>query len=254
MATSTSSAPRPSHARQFAARVVDRVLARSHSLLTSRRSLWTTAACAQVTHALETAAGEGEGQFPHRWETLLRQLDDANRLLAAEALAIHLWYPNDVSPQTKFTYLTDTAALMDHPFRVSPQARAGLAPGVSGSGVSYGIRRLSQLAYLTRAIGALTKAPRSRRQTLTDPWCWKEHLWSVPVTGGAAQREVLLHLVHPQVFEPIVSPRIKRQIVHAHADHLPAELVDIDEQLGFLRRSLLADDPGRPLRDLLPIE
>ena len=46
-----------------------------------------------------------------------------------------------------------------------------------------------------------------------DPWTFKDVLFAVPMPKGSyIQREALLHLVHPDTFESIVSRGYKEQI------------------------------------------
>lgn len=75
-----------------------------------------------------------------------------------------------------------------------------------------------------------------RRAALEDPWTFEDWLWQLPPDGGQAQREVVLHLVHPEAFEPIVSRAVKRRIVEGFG--APASEGDVDRALHRLRAEL----------------
>jgi 5-methylcytosine-specific restriction protein B len=247
----STTAPNPSW---LAARIVDRLLARNGSLLTGRRTLWTADAMTALTRRLDRAARSAGETFADRWRGVLRGADDPAVLLAAELLTVHLWFPDDLRHQTKLDLVTATLDRMRHPVRLPSDVQAALAQGVAGSGIAFTRRRLSQLAFLARAVAALkSRRPAQRRAALDDPWAWKALLVDVPADGGQAQREVLLHLVHPDTFEPIVSTAVKRRIVDEHCDAVPAGLSDLDAQLAAIRAARLPGDPTRPLRELSPI-
>lgn len=255
MDTITAPIPPPTAtaSRAFAARVVGRALTRADSILCGRRGIWTARRCAALTATLEQAADAGRGTFPQRWDDLLAGLDDHGVLLATEALAVHLWFPSDVRPLTKRRLLEASLGHLDRPVRLTGEVWEGLCAGVAGSGVAYPRRRLSQVTFVVRAVGALRALPPDqRRLSIDDPWVWKAHLGRVPTCSAHAQREVLLHLVHPRTFEPIISPEVKRRIAHTHAAHVPRGIDDVDAQLAAIRRALLGDRPRTPLRTLLP--
>lgn len=254
MDTATAHTVTSSRPRWLAGRFVDRALARNGSLLTGRRTLWTAAATTGLTTRLDRAARSAGETFADRWRGVLRDADDATVLLAAELLTVHLWFPTDLRHRTKRDLVTATLDRMRQPVRLPSDVEAALAEGVAGSGIAYTRRRLSQLAFLARAVAAFKAGrPAERHAALDDPWAWKALLAGVPADGGQAQREVLLHLVHPDTFEPIVSTAVKQRIVDAHGDTVPADLSDVDAQLAAIRAARLPGDPARPLRDLLPI-
>ena len=48
---------------------------------------------------------------------------------------------------------------------------------------------------------------------------FRQFVFALPPNSAFAQREALLHLVHPDTFEPIVSREMKREIVDCFSGH-----------------------------------
>jgi 5-methylcytosine-specific restriction enzyme B len=64
---------------------------------------------------------------------------------------------------------------------------------------------------------------------------------AVEPDGGQPQREALLHLLFPDVFEPIVSVTVKRRIVEAYADCVEGDPTDVDRALLAIRAHLAGE-------------
>ena len=69
--------------------------------------------------------------------------------------------------------------------------------------------QLTFLLEVVRSWKGLT--PDERGRLLGDPWAFKEFVHSLPVKSAYAQREALVHFVHPDVFESIVSRDSKQR-------------------------------------------
>ena len=83
------------------------------------------------------------------------------------------------------------------------------------------------------------------KKLLSDPWEFKAMIWELPLHAAYAQRLALLHLVHPDTFEPIVAREMKKRIVARFADRIMEPSDDVDRQLLQIR-SALADEHGAP--------
>ncbi len=88
-----------------------------------------------------------------------------------------------------------------------------------------------------------------RESLLRDPWGFAEHLDGQGETGRPI-RHVLLYLLFPDEFEPIMAPQHKRQIVRAYGDgfdELPdsseENLILLDKALLEVRQGLAAERP-----------
>jgi hypothetical protein len=73
---------------------------------------------------------------------------------------------------------------------------------------------------------------------LADAWAFKEFVFAIPIHAAQAQREALLHLVHPDSFESIVSQDAKKKIDAAFPSHVTEWSDDIDQRLLQIRDGL----------------
>jgi len=246
-------APRFEPAYAAAALFVDRALARNASLFASKRRAWAPDVLDDLCRRLADPGGAAGTSFDQRWT---RQLDGASPEtvhLAAELLYVHVVFATDLRAATKRRLVGETLARSPSAPALPPVLDAALEGGIAGTGVAYKARRQSQLQLLADAARAWKRLPAAqRRGLLTQPRHFKAWLFSVPHRGAYAQREALLHLVHPAAFEPIVSPRVKERIVAAFSRDVPAGVDDVDDALAAIRAALERrhgaafrfDDPG----------
>lgn len=221
-------------ARVYAAaqRFVERCLARNGSVFSSRRR-WAPDVLDDLLARLRERGASGS--FPQRWADVLLDAPDACVELAAEACYVHGLFAADLSPATKHALVDDTLALSSSPPRVPPQLAAALESGLAGTGVAYKTRRLSQLRFVLDAARALKAVRRRDREVLlADPDAVRSFLDGVPCDGANGQREALAHLLHPDAFEAIVSPRVKLRIAEVYG----AEDTDVDAALRTIRARL----------------
>lgn len=249
--------PGADQARVYAAaqRFVERALRRNGSVFSSRRR-WAPDVLDDLHVRLaEPATG---ASFGERWAALLAGAGDHTVELAAEACYVHLLFAADLSPTTKRHLVETTLARSSSPPRVSAPLDAALAAGLAGTGVAFKRRRLSQLQLLVDAVRLWKTLKRPlREELLADGDGFRRWLAEVPCDGAAAQREALLHLVHPDAFEPIVSPRVKRRIVAAYTPEGAedgGDGADVDVTLRGLRAALEPEHgPGFAFVDLVDV-
>lgn len=230
-----------------AQRFVERALRANGSIFSSRRR-W---APDLIDDLHERLSGVDGRTFAERWAAALHDASPAVVELAAETLYVHLLFAADLAPATKHGLVEGTLARSPAPPPISPPLTAALDGGLARTGVAFKTRRTSQLALLLAAVGAWKGLrPAERRERLDDPDAFKRWLFAVPHDGAHAQREALLHLVHPDAFEAIVSPRMKRRFVERHggpADRRAPDAgvdvpdgIDVDVALRAIRRRLAA--------------
>jgi hypothetical protein len=196
--------------------VRERVLLKGTSLSRARDRLWREPHLSDLLARLRTAAAREEGDLAERWDGVLAGAPRELVQLAAEALAVHLLIASDVRPATKRAQLAATLAHLDPPGALPEVVDLSLDHGRTPTGIAFKRRRLSQVAFLLTAAASWRARPAAeRRSGLDDPWGFREWLRTVPVDGAHAQREALLHLVHPCSFEAIASVAAKRRIVEA---------------------------------------
>lgn len=214
---STRHADRPAaDLRPAADHVRERVWVRGTSLCRARDRLWRPPMLHALHERLRAAADQGDGDLAARWDAALTGADEGVVRLAAEALAVHLLIAGDIRADTKRAQIEATLALAPGAPALPAVVAAALEAGPTPTGVAFKRRRLSQIAFLLVAVAAWrATTPQERRTALRDPWAFRTWLHGQPADGGHAQREALLHLVHPGTFEPITSLRAKHRIVEA---------------------------------------
>ena len=115
-------------------------------------------------------------------------------------------------------------------------------------GTAFHTRRPFQLALVIEFARAWKALPADRRDAaLRDAWAFKDVLFAVPMPKGSyTQREALLHLVHPDTFESIVSRGHKETIATAFGRPPTADDPDVDRRLAAVRAQL-ETEYGRPI-------
>ncbi len=240
MALVRSAAARPVY--DAAARVRDLALARGTSLFDGVARVWTLPVLDELaTRQGVDGAVPGE-TFERRWGRSLDGAPDAVLQLAGELLFVHVLIASDLTPRTKRSLVCGTLARAVAPAQLPEWAEAALDGGVVRTGIAFKARRLSQLRLVLEAARSARQArPARRNQLLGDPWACKAWLHGLAHDGAQSQRGALLHLLHPDTFEPIVSDGVKRRIVAAFDEEVPEEVGDVDEALSWIRRSLSVD-------------
>ncbi len=124
----------------------------------------------------------------------------------------------------------------------------GLVPGIAGPGPAFHRQRPWQLAVIIEFAEQWKRLTSTRQERLlSDPWAFRQFLLAVQPSSrllaeypdrGGFQRQALLHLVHPDSFESIVSLRHKQMIVSAFAGSLNGAEEDPDRALAVIRAGL----------------
>lgn len=213
---------------------------RARSGVFSARPVWKTAVFADLRSRFIARSFVPGESFDEAWRAQLVGAPDLTIQLAGELFWLHLLFPSEVGGERKRELVLDTLALARQPVAIPGDLAEVLDSGVANSGIAYKTRRMSQLRLLLEAAIDLQRRP-DLDTLLEDPWACKAWLLALPRGGAESQRQVLLHLLHPTVFEPIVSISVKRKIVTAFAAHVPADVQDVDQALRHIRGVLERD-------------
>ncbi|NTU84512.1 MAG: hypothetical protein HGA45_34980, partial [Chloroflexales bacterium] len=121
---------------------------------------------------------------------------------------------------------------------IPPDLNAALDMGLARVGTAYLTYRPFQLWFLIDFVRAWKELPADERdQLLGDPWRFKEMLFGPKISHAYAQREAILHLVHPDTFEAIVSREHKKRFAREWAGYLAAPEPDVDRALLAIRQA-----------------
>lgn len=126
-----------------------------------------------------------------------------------------------------------------HVVAIPPALDAALDAGLARVGVAYLTYRPFQLWFLidfARAWKGLSTPEHDH--LLADPWAFKAMLFRLPINRAYAQREALLHIVHPDTFEAIVSREHKRTYVTHFGTLVTAPSGDVDRDLAQIRAAV----------------
>lgn len=225
--------------------VIQAGLARDDSAFTPGRPVWTAVAADDLYRRFVENPLLGPERFIDKFRQQLSEAPQATVQLAAELLYLHLLAPVDIGPASKRATLAQMLAMCPEPTTIPVALDAALDGGFARTGTAYHTYRDRQLSWLIRFVQAWKALPPGRERTaLTDPWVFRDVVDSIPISSAYSQRNALLHLAFPVVFESTVSRKHKQEILAAFADRLSEASGDEDRDLLELRRRLEREHGG----------
>lgn len=222
--------------------VITQGLKQDGSAFTEGRPIWTRENFAALRRHFVEQPLYGPEPYLEKLRQQLRDAPDAAVQLMAELHFIHLLLPRTLLGKTKRELIANVLRFLRDPAAIPAELDPALDHGCINPGAYFTTGRDMQIAYLV-AFGEAWKdldGP-DRTQLLGDPWALKQFAQRVPVKGGYAQREALLHLVFPDTFESIVSREHKQLIAKRFASFANSASSDVDQQLLDIRHRLAMD-------------
>ena len=219
------------------------------SLFTPGKSIWSSQWLKELRKRfLDEPDVPGSG-FYGKLKTQLEDSPPEVYQLMGETL--YVFYLPYVQVGNKRKRIEDVLGWSPEPVQIPKELIASLQSGFIGPGQA--------MTTVQRQVGSIVEsveqwkeqAASEQRQLLNDPWTLKEFLATRRFRGRLfannpnaqyAEREALLHLVHPDSFESIISTDTKGHIVRANAfAHYITEPTDnVDRKLAQIRRGLEA--------------
>ena len=234
-----------------AATWVESALRDQGSLFTPGVSIWSNENLQELKKRFLDRPDHGTGNF---YDKLQKQLEDSPGTvyqLMAELLYVHfliVWHTG-MRGATKKEQV-ERVLSWGAPVRAVPERlAAGLEQGIASSQALL-MYRPYQVAFLIEFAEHWNDLPSERREMLLgDPWAFKEFAANLTFRGQllkespntcGAQREAMLHLVHPDTFEGTVSVEQKETIASAtsFARFLTEDTQDVDHKIRQIRRGL----------------
>jgi len=228
----------------FAA-IRSQVLGRQLSLFSGSELIWTPGNVEDVRIRFVEQADLSSD----KWEDKLRrQLDgapDPVLQLFAELLFVHLAVPSDIKGDTKRSLISTVLSWMTTPSSIPEDLSPGLDRGPCSGGMGFTAQRYTQMRYLVHFTAEwLALEPAEVDRLLDDPWAFRNHILEVQTLGSPhGQRNALLHMVFPDVFEAILSPDHKNRLVETFGELAP-EGTNVDESLLQIREALTEQHGG----------
>ena len=191
---------------------VEAALASDGSLFTPGAEIWSRQWLDELHRRFVEGADEGSDGF---WTKLERQLADADPAvvqLMAEMLFVHFLAVGErgMRSTTKRKRIDRVLSWSSERVQLPRELEAAL------HGFDWYLTtrlRFEAIRFLIRfARRWKARSGGERANLLGDPWEFKQVLWEVPVASAYIQRNGLLHLVHPDTFEPISMDQSKRKV------------------------------------------
>ena len=229
-----------------AAAWVDRGLRRDDSLFTPGVAIWADRWLEELHKGFLERPDESAGRS--FLDKLERQLDGAPReayQLMAEVLYVHLLIVHTTDSARERKLLESVLGWSQQPVSIPPERAAGLVPGIADPGQAFHSYRPYQVGLIIEFVGQWKQLqPDDREHLLQNPWAFKDFLMGLKLGSALLrerqnrpriQRHALLHLVHPDTFESVVSEDHKVKIATAFEGLLDDPPKDVDRKLQMIR-------------------
>lgn len=234
----------------IAERWVDFALRKDDSLFTPGTAIWASYWLDELHERFVGRPDESSDRFEVK---LKRQLADASPQaiqLMGEVLYAHLLIarPTSITGTRKREIVEDVLRWMPEPVRIPHDLASVLDHGLAATGTAFATYRPFLLQLIIEfAREWKEQDPDERERLLRDPWAFRAFVYSVPLPRGAhSQREAILHLVHPDAFERIVSREAKLRIARTFSALVSEPDKNVDWQLYEIRQKL-AEEHGQQL-------
>ena len=215
---------------------VDAALKTDGSLFTPGASIWTRGHVEEFHRLFVENEDRSKNSFNDK---LLRQLADAPppiTQLAAELLFFHSLGISNQGPASKRVMIQPLLDRIE--LELPTDLEPALGDGIANhrAGLAHRDAYMKLLARFMLAWKLLSAEEVS--SLLEDPYTFRGFVFDLPEGADAAQRNMLVHLVFPDSFEPIASPYWKQNIVECFVDFVSDTDADVDSELAEIRLAL----------------
>jgi 5-methylcytosine-specific restriction protein B len=242
----------------------DKCLLGNGSLLWEGEQVWTVDALAAFKKCFNENEDRSDDNFETKYQRQLSAQDASVVKLAAELVLVYFLFPSSVSGARKRELIQEIASW--HQIAVPPDAvetLKALDVGIGGPGQSYNTRRPLEIAFIAESAWRLLSMPvEERREVLSDHAKLRALLDDVEGDATRQSRDIILHLLYPDLYERIASRSHKHLIVETFGDMLPDKAPDdLDDRIYAIRerlQQLLPDEEldfyWSPLRECWYVE
>jgi len=207
------------------------------SILTPGKKVWTEDALTDFSERFMGNPMSGKSLFLEKFKAQLAGAPSIVVQLAAELMYAHLVASAAMKGDTKRGQIRQILSWAPKAIvGIDEEAMAEL-DGALVTDQALNMRHPDCIAYLARfSLAWLAQSPQKRDNTFADPWAFKRLAFSIDATFAQSQREILLHMVFPEVFEKMSSRAYKDRV----ADFFdPGGIeTDIDRRLLEVRAQL----------------
>jgi len=228
-------------------------LLRDGSVLQPGQTLWTPENLDELDRSFVQNPDEGEGTYYVKLGQQVARGSPDSRKLMAELHWLLFAFPSDITSSTKEDRvreiwswsgedLPDAVPFLDH----------GILEGLGHTGQAYNNHRWRELSFVIGALQRWKKMSTEQREdALTQSDRFTAFLDDAPGVAGRQLRHILPHLLFPDEFERISSPRHKREILEGFGVATRREVnkmatASLDAAIFNLRKKLV-NEHGRPI-------
>ena len=228
---------------------VERGLRNDDSLFTPGVAVWTSEWLDELHRCFLDRPDESGDSFIDKLERQLEGVPPGAHQLMAEVLYVYFIVDRRQDSTDVQMRLNRVLGWSDEAVAIPPEMVAGLTPGLGRGGQGYhGGNRPFNVGFIIEfASQWKRREPVDRQRLLDDPWAFKAFVMGLRLQSAlfdgsqetpAMQRQALLHLVHPDTFEFIMSLNKKNEIARAYESLLETPDEDVDRNLQLIRSAL----------------
>lgn len=217
---------------------VERSLRSNGSFVTGAESVWTPESVDEFYDRFVVKEDLGSESFTQKLSGQLAGASENTILLAADLVCLCTVPVHDMGPDAKLNRIRAVTGLLSPEPEIDDRVLDAFTTGIAsyGAGKTAVWKHMRYLAEFARIWATLDSDGRAK--SLGDAWAWKDLLASVP-GGIGAPAAAMLHMVFPDVFEPIVSVDVKASIGRTFSGVSGvSDEPDADRKLTFVRAAL----------------
>ena len=230
---------------------VERALRLDDSLFTPGRRIWTSEWLEELHHRFLDSPDVSDMTFMNKLERQLAGSPPAAYQLMAEVLYVHFIVVSRKDSTAVQAQLQQVLNWSPQPVAIPSKLVAGLTPGIANPGQGFHRYKPHQIGFVIEFASQWKHlGPDERHDLLDDPWAFKDFLMNLELRSAIfrdeyvsprIQQNALLHLVHPDTFEPIVSVNHKEMIAAHYEGLVEDPEQDLDQRLQQIRAALEED-------------
>lgn len=223
-------------------------LLRDGSVLQPGQMLWTPENLDELDRSFVQNPDEGEGTYYVKLGQQVARGSPDSRKLMAELHWLLFAFPSDITPSTKEERvreiwswsgedLPDAVTFLDH----------SILEGLGHTGQAYNNHRWRELSFIIGALQLWKKMSSEQRgDALAQSDRFTAFLDDAPGIAGRQLRHILPHLLFPDEFERISSPRHKREILEGfdvltRREVNKMDMASLDAAIFNLRKKLVSE-------------
>lgn len=222
----------------LAAKIIDEGFIAGDSVLSPGTKAWSIESLDDLYERVVGGADWGAGSFQEKLE---RQLDDAKQetiLLAAELILFYQLVPANITGRSKRLNVERVLSWLSEPVSLADEHLQAMETGIASYAAAL-TNQFYHFSFLLQFFRKWKSLPiNEQREIRDDPWQFKQLVMSVPAKAAQVQTEAMLHLIHPDTFERIVSRDHKQQIAKVFERYVADPNDDIDRRIANIREGL----------------